>query len=56
MTSYFETSFEKLNTPKQIENYRNQLYNIRILLVLQITITFIMTSILIKWLNWNKNI
>ena len=27
MTSYFETSFEKLNTPKQIENYRNQLYN-----------------------------
>lgn len=27
MTSYFETSFEKLSTPKQIESYRNQLYN-----------------------------
>ena len=27
MTSYFENSFEKLSTPKQIESYRNQLYN-----------------------------
>ena len=27
MTSYFETCFEKLSTPKEIESYRNQLYN-----------------------------